>query len=51
MDPDAALSNLRNAIKQFHGGDRSAADRLAEAAEALDGWMSRGGFPPKAWKR
>lgn len=27
-----------------------AADEMADAAEALDGWLSRGGYPPVGWK-
>lgn len=27
------------------------AGRLAELVEALDGWISRGGFLPAAWNR
>jgi hypothetical protein len=27
------------------------ADRLVELVEALDNWISQGGFLPKAWKK
>jgi len=26
------------------------AERLAELVQALDGWLSRGGFQPAAWR-
>jgi hypothetical protein len=34
VDPDVALPK---------------AARLAELVIALDGWLSRGGFPPRSW--
>jgi hypothetical protein len=42
VDPDAALNNLRSALKQFFAGDKQAAHRVAESASALDEWMSGG---------
>jgi hypothetical protein len=30
--------------------DTGDAVRLAELAQALDEWLSKGGFPPKEWK-
>jgi hypothetical protein len=56
MDPNAALAEFRQ-----HKAD---ADRLGvshpnyaevitlavNAAEALDAWLSRGGFPPEEWR-
>jgi hypothetical protein len=41
MDPDAALDAALDST-------RPAEDRLAHA-QALHGWISRGGFPPAAW--
>lgn len=58
MDPDQALTDLRAlcqaAIRQADGlaqpGDPSPdAAEVAEAALALDGWLSSGGFIPVAW--
>jgi len=31
--------------------ERAEASYLAEAFEAIDGWLSKGGFLPKAWER
>jgi hypothetical protein len=54
MDPDEALKKAREALKRmgdeaYDAGDM--AQELAEAFEALDGWLSKGGFPPHAWDR
>jgi hypothetical protein len=53
MDPDEALKNAREALKDYSEFQSVKgtleADRLAEAFEALDQWMRRGGFPPKDW--
>jgi hypothetical protein len=59
MDPNEALKNARHAgldlRRERDGGNcediHTAADDLAEAFEALDGWLSKGGFLPDAWKR
>jgi hypothetical protein len=54
VDPDAALTNMRDAVRRvnaagnaFDGAD--AGQDLAEAANALDDWLTRGGFLPAAW--
>lgn len=59
MDPNEALRLMRDYIRrvrdsvQGEGTDpdvlRIEADQLAEYADALDGWLSRGGFLPAAW--
>lgn len=61
MDPYRALNDLREAIKEYNvliDNDTESApraaiedtlERLVRAAEALDGWMSKGGFSP--WPR
>lgn len=62
MDPDEALAALRAAIEEY-GNEGYRDDVETEAAasamvvasilekfEALDEWMSKGGFPPAAWK-
>ncbi len=57
MDPNAALDELRAlAAEQNAAPVRSQADEAATAArmadlfQALDQWISRGGFLPVAWK-
>lgn len=58
MDPDVALRELRAAIIEHHrladsdtpnDAVLSAAEEVVRYAEALDGWLSAGGFPPAAW--
>ena len=51
MDPDEALRLLRVAVERvWADGDRSSlAEEVAERVEALDDWLSGGGFPPAAW--
>ena len=57
MDPNATLSRLRELsaeiTKAFHAGD-NATDMGAEMADlfdALDQWITRGGFLPTDWNR
>lgn len=49
MDVNAALTAARNALK---GIDRGAemTEELYEAFDAIDGWMSKGGFLPTEWQ-
>jgi hypothetical protein len=51
MDPDTALDRMRAAAARIL--DREVvdqdADDLAEAFEALDGWLRAGGFLPQSW--
>jgi len=54
MDPDEALRLLRQGIAQREQADslaaeNVAAEQIASAAVALDGWLSHGGFLPAAW--
>lgn len=59
MDPNATLAEARQAVADVraHQDDEtddtvcSALDaiRVAEAFEALDEWLSKGGFLPEAW--
>lgn len=53
MDPDITLANIRRLTKLTHERDLepSEADDLAELIEALDDWIARGGFLPRAWAR
>lgn len=56
MDPDEALKNAREAAALILDSSGSSVDdavqghALAEAFDALDGWLSKGGFLPDAWK-
>lgn len=54
MDPNVNLEEQRQIIATLLGGEGAGdADnlgmRLAELAQALDGWLSKGGFLPRAW--
>jgi hypothetical protein len=56
MDPEANLAEQRRLADAILQGTPTAADgrravRLAELVEALDGWLSSGGFLPAAWRR
>ena len=54
MDPDVTLDRLQRmyrsilstGVEGFH-----IANDMAELVEALDGWLSRGGFLPADWVR
>lgn len=57
MDPNTALDRLRELARQLLDGnhiDDIAALALAVGAceqfEALDQWLSNGGFKPKEWE-
>ena len=60
MDPDVALAEIRAAIALAREGLEKGTpvgnalafqhlSRAADAMEALDGWLSNGGFLPKVW--
>lgn len=55
MDPNEALRKIREFGRIVRDEDASDAQRydaatdLAEHVQALDEWLSRGGFPPEAW--
>lgn len=54
MDPNEALENLRAFIGLVLDVGRYTAETVeagAEAAQALDTWMSNGGFLPEEWAR
>lgn len=53
MDPNANLAEQRRIIARINEGAPFVEDerRLAELAEALDEWLSNGGFLPEAWQR
>lgn len=54
MDPNANLAELRALVKANadaeHVSDHDTA-RMIELVDAIDGWMSKGGFLPAAWER
>lgn len=57
MDPNEALTDLRNAIialrqaaeRDSNDVEIEAGHAVADAAEALDVWLTVGGFLPTAW--
>lgn len=58
MDPNAAYKNLMSAVSDYEdkrgdaeGDHIDAADEMRDAFEALNEWLSKGGFLPDAWKR
>lgn len=54
MDPNATLKELRSALPLCHSSERHTAIgalmRVAELTEALDQWLSNGGFLPTDWE-
>lgn len=63
MDPNETLSILREAVERYErlreSGARDAvtvatlvhlADTIAEMFDALDGWITNGGFLPNSWQ-
>ena len=53
MDPDANLLEQRQIVQRMLSADEvDTADalRLAELVDALDLWLSRGGFRPRRWR-
>jgi hypothetical protein len=56
MDPNANLREQRQLQEVLQTTESSeerldALERIAELAEALDGWLNRRGFLPRAWER
>jgi hypothetical protein len=57
MDPNANLGETRRLLARMLDGDQpndnylDDAQRLAELARALDGWITGGGFLPDEWAR
>ena len=52
MDPDTALAAARSAVVAHYAAPAASPshiDDLVTAFEALDAWLSAGGFPPAAW--
>jgi hypothetical protein len=51
MDPDENLKEQREIVDRILDGNEENYVKLAELVEALDKWISKGGFLPKAWAR
>lgn len=56
MDPNANLQEQRRLIRAIFDDETNSTNydalmRLAELSQALDEWLSKGGFLPKAWTR
>jgi hypothetical protein len=52
MDVNATLTELRALVaRALRTESDSDAPRIAELVQALDGWITRGGFMPDAWNR
>lgn len=53
MDPNAALANARAITTAILSGwlTEDGGYELAEAFDALDQWLTKGGFLPSAWAR
>lgn len=65
MDPNETLKNLRTAMQAIDSaltakwgaggtdpfGDDDGLRVAVESLQALDGWLSRGGFLPQDWDR
>jgi hypothetical protein len=52
MDPDQALKNARAALASVRNDEDDQSDfamDLADAFDALDGWLSKGGYLPQPW--
>lgn len=63
MDPDETLRQIRAKVEEIHGDPndyahgsdawnawQDHAEELSELVAGLDDWLSRGGFPPQAWR-
>jgi len=58
MDPNEALRIIRSIVSEWDAGNGDRPEysvhdawyQLAETCQALDEWLSRGGFLPSAWQ-
>jgi len=48
-DPDQLLNVVRAEVHEILHGDKPDPAALAEAANGLDEWLTRGGFLPTDW--
>lgn len=59
MDPNEALNRLRHALLDYRLAQdqensmdaQTHAEDIADAAEVLDEWLSKGGFLPTSWEK
>ena len=54
MDPNTALAEIPVLIAKTYTDEGATLDdgcRLYDLVEALDGWLTQGGFLPDAWQR
>jgi hypothetical protein len=51
MDPDKALQTLRAYVAGVSEGDQPEHLEMCEQFQALDEWLSKGGFLPGPWQR
>jgi len=53
MDPNETLKMIRSRIRRLNVGQpfRNDGEELAELVEALDEWLTKGGFLPSDWER
>ncbi len=51
MDPNTALAELRALARRLVESDDADVATMADRFEALDGWLTTGGFLPGAWQR
>lgn len=59
MDPDVALEELREMVARCnrgctaggYGAEPITLEDFAEKFEALDQWMTSGGFAPRGWRK
>jgi hypothetical protein len=54
MDPNIHLSEMRQVISEILAGEEMESRNalwLALLAQAMDNWLSKGGFLPGAWER
>ena len=51
MDPDACLAELLEFAKSEEGGEDIDIERIKELLQGLDGWLMKGGFPPRRWRQ
>lgn len=50
VDPNFALMMIREIIKDYEAGNSADVHTIIECFNALDQWMSKGGFLPNEWK-
>ena len=52
MDPETCLRTIRDFVegRDWKEGDPDAVTEFTDAVEALDQWLSKGGFLPDAWR-